>query len=247
MSITNILNFLILPFLSFAIEPFVCIQNAKNVVHIASRPSIECYSKEWKQRLPFGILMIVFYGIVMPFVFGVSLRKINESNFHNLKNRFGSLITNYKSHFLWWETMIYLKKVLIIIFPVLLNANVSLRILISILVLLLFVMVEEFVKPYKGFDKQLINLMYFKIIRLTYLILFRWNITLLLFLLFTILFDNPETTAEEVRFFVLVLALWFVAIGGTSILVIIIMPAHKKGNPFKLLLNFISRSWKSIF
>jgi hypothetical protein len=53
-----------------------------------------------------------------------------------------------------------LNKLLIIIVPVLLNANVPLRILVSVLVLLLFTLIEEFVKPFKGFKKQFTNLMY---------------------------------------------------------------------------------------
>jgi hypothetical protein len=91
---------MILPFLSFAIEPFVCIKNSQNTAYIASRPSIECYSKEWKQRLPFGIIMIVIYGIIMPLNYAISLNRMESTQSIRLRNRFGSLIENYKPDFL---------------------------------------------------------------------------------------------------------------------------------------------------
>jgi hypothetical protein len=105
LSLTNISNFIILPYLMLIFEPFICIKNLQGITFIASRPSIQCYSKEWKQRLPFGIIMIVIFGIIMPLTFAFSLRNIHESNFLHLRNRFGSLITNYKYEFIWWEIM----------------------------------------------------------------------------------------------------------------------------------------------
>jgi hypothetical protein len=159
LSFTTIMNFMILPFLSFVIEPFVCIKYSQDKIVVASRPSIECYSKEWNQRLPVGIVMITLYGVIMPLLYAYSLFQISERNFIHLRNRFGSMITNYKYQFLWWEIVVYTKKVLIFVIPVLMNANVSLRVLICVLVLLLFLLVEELVKPFKEFSKRLINLM----------------------------------------------------------------------------------------
>jgi hypothetical protein len=65
-----------------------------------------------------------------------------------LRNRFGSLIENYKPDFLWWEIVVYSK-----------NANISLRILICILALLIFTTIDELVKPFKQIEKQHLNLL----------------------------------------------------------------------------------------
>jgi hypothetical protein len=76
-----------------------------------------------------------------------------------LKNRFGSLIANYKSEFVWWEIVLYSKKVFIFVVPVLMNANISLRILICILTLLIYVIIDQLMKPFKDIIKQQLNLM----------------------------------------------------------------------------------------
>ncbi|KAJ6249788.1 insulin-like growth factor binding protein [Anaeramoeba flamelloides] len=122
--------------------------SSKNYV-FQPEPNYNCFEKWWYQFLPFSIISIVLYIIGIPILIVYLLIKnskiLTERQF-DLK--FGLLCTRYNKNFFFWEIVIMIRKLFLVISQIYLYNYTVLQLIAMILILLLALIIQFRFKPY---------------------------------------------------------------------------------------------------
>ncbi|KAJ3445328.1 g protein-coupled receptor-related [Anaeramoeba flamelloides] len=122
--------------------------SSKNYV-FQPEPNYNCFEKWWYQFLPFSIISIVLYILGIPLLIVYLLIKnskiLTERQF-DLK--FGLLCTRYNKNFFFWEIVIMIRKLFLVILQIYLYNYTVLQLIAMILILLLALIIQFRFKPY---------------------------------------------------------------------------------------------------
>jgi hypothetical protein len=141
-------------------EPVRCFRDIQGDLVIASRPSVSCGDKVWKSKLPTIVVLAIIYLGVLPSIFIFYLHIYSKSANHSLLlSRLGSIVKPYKHKFSYWEAVVILKKILLTVVPSLISTNSSTKILLTLIVLIIFMLVEQLCKPFQEDIKNSSQLM----------------------------------------------------------------------------------------
>eukprot|EP00741_Cyanophora_paradoxa_P024572 tig00000269_g23725.t1 len=136
----------------YALSTFACIPNTDGRFYLASEPSIECDKDgTWGKMLGAGIVGVLLYTIGIPVVllslafYGLKTNKVRDQQF---KDVCGFLVLQYRPKYPWWEVVILMRKLAIIINNLFLVNRPVLQSIIAFVILFAATLVQISVKPY---------------------------------------------------------------------------------------------------
>ncbi|KAJ6249797.1 g protein-coupled receptor-related [Anaeramoeba flamelloides] len=123
--------------------------SSKNYI-FQPEPNYNCFEKWWYQKLFIAsIIFIIFYIIGIPFLILYLLIKnskiLTETQF-DLK--FGLLCTRYNKNFFFWEIIIMIRKLFLIIMTLFISNFPTFQLILIVLVLLVALVIQQIYKPY---------------------------------------------------------------------------------------------------
>jgi hypothetical protein len=136
---------------SSALGPFVCISRDDGTHSIAKYPSQRCYDQEWKQNVAPALLFLFGFSVIFPvslmFMFFLNRKKVSSDEF---VVRYGLLIQPYRNEYYYWEFIVVIKRCIIVMLNdfFLQDKSYSVKYMSTIGVLLFFVFLDVFCRPY---------------------------------------------------------------------------------------------------
>jgi hypothetical protein len=142
---------------SSAVQPLNCIRSdtdsSSAVFVMAYNPSYRCYDQQWYIHLPLVLLFCILYGLVLPLTVGYALfvhrTNIDEPKF---SNRYGVLFKHYRREYFFWELVLMLKKVTLILTVQFLStrkkASYGVKFTSSISIIGFYLALEAVIQPY---------------------------------------------------------------------------------------------------
>jgi hypothetical protein len=131
-----------------AMSPFRCFLQIDGSYTLIPSSNLNCYDKEWYTHLfviVLGVLQIFLIPMVLSFTLWRNRSRLNKNAF---LWRFGSLTAPYKPEFYYWEIFVLFRKTALVLLIDLSNSLSSfLRVYIVILFLLIFSVIDMFVRP----------------------------------------------------------------------------------------------------
>ncbi|KAJ3445322.1 g protein-coupled receptor-related [Anaeramoeba flamelloides] len=123
--------------------------SSKNYI-FQPEPNYNCFEKWWYQKLFIAsIIFIIFYIMGIPFLILYLLIKnskiLTETQF-DLK--FGLLCTRYNKNFFFWEIIIMIRKLFLIIMTLFVSNFPTFQLILIVLVLLVALVIQQIYKPY---------------------------------------------------------------------------------------------------
>ena len=91
---------------SLGLEAFIC-NDIGGVRVMRKAPWLDCYDSEWNERLPVHIIALLLYGLGIPCVIALWLKKSNNKNRlqedMDFRRRYGCLFKGFKADCYWWD------------------------------------------------------------------------------------------------------------------------------------------------
>eukprot|EP00741_Cyanophora_paradoxa_P024563 tig00000269_g23716.t1 len=136
----------------YALSTFACIPNTDGRFYLASEPSIECDKDgTWGKMIGAGIAGVLLYTIGIPVAllalafYGLRTNKVRDQQF---KDVCGFLVLQYRPKYPWWEVVILMRKLAIIINNLFLINRPVLQSIVAFVILFAATLVQISVKPY---------------------------------------------------------------------------------------------------
>lgn len=140
-------------------RPLQCLPQPDGTYSMMAAPSYQCFDKQWYTKYPFVILFSVIFVGILPIVLIIEFWK-NKSNPDSLNFiwKYGSLLRPYRKKYFWWEIINTVKKtIFVILVDVLSDISIYSRLFYLICFLMLFLGIENTVKPFKNSRLNALN------------------------------------------------------------------------------------------
>ncbi|KAJ3433709.1 repeat outer membrane protein [Anaeramoeba flamelloides] len=133
-------------------EFFDCTQiGTTNKYFLDSDPSLLCFEGWWWKYFPvaifFGVLYILGIVLLLSWALWYYSKKIDEVTFNK---RFGLLCVRYTKDYYFWEILVMLRKLFLVVFDVFLTLHPMPQVILCIVILFIALILQYEVNPYSG-------------------------------------------------------------------------------------------------
>ncbi|KAJ6248224.1 insulin-like growth factor binding protein [Anaeramoeba flamelloides] len=146
---TVLLSLIYLSLCYSILEVFDCTKQSNGVYTLNSEQHITCYDSSYYKHLAsiiiFGLVYIIGTPIFLGWLMFHYSKKLTDKLFDE---KFGLLCSRYKKEYFYWELVIMIRKLFIVVFQIYLKEFTNLQLILCIIVLLASLIAQTILNPY---------------------------------------------------------------------------------------------------